>query len=858
MSEQKPQQAHELDGDDGLLADLREAFGMEFDASDSKEHSRLWPDVGELSMKGSSGGSGRLGLENYQVGKRLGDFEVIGELGRGGMGTVFRARQLSLGREVALKVLPDYAHRGRLAIQRFRTEAKAAARLHHTNVVPVYAQGEYQGQFYYAMELIEGGSLDFALKTRTRILCPSDTSLVETATAVATSIKQRTENKLETDRANEQSEVTTNSSFESTLTLETSKLRRVSSDYRHLARMIAEVADGLEHAHESGVVHRDIKPQNLLVGKDNRLHITDFGLARLAEGPGITMSGEVMGTPAYLSPEQVRADQRVVDHRTDIYSLGVTLYELLALRRPFEGDTREQLLDCVRSVDPVPLRRLDQGIPKDLQTICLKAMDKEPAARYQTAAAMAEDLRRFADGRPILSRPAGPVVRAYKWARRHKALSAAIVSFAIACALGAGLYWSVSSARRQEAAHLAQARQAEADQLLQEAYDHIVFFDYRINREIYEKVLKAKMLGADPTTIRLLKGILHFSNADRPAAIKALKGALTKEPANTEALYMLACVYDRIHQVAEADQCLAQANAIDEMTPGAWFFRGLAYHYRDPDKALESYSRARQMRIAEGKEFLQATLQLARIHNQRMYATRSMDDFAAAVDASKRLVEFEVYEYYPYYILSTTHRLAAEIYAGSRGTRSDSIVAQHYDEALSAARQGQEVAPQNASAYSAEALCLESMDRFEDAIAVYGKIIESGNHPMRSCEAHHYRWRLEFWMGKYQEALKDIDAHTKCVESDDKFYHHVYPAIIYAEMGDMQRAVQEAYAITDDNPSDPIAVIWTATCLNLFGQPDEAKEHLDDCVVNGVDNIGTEPWQTEEWVDNLWQLVLWR
>ena len=545
----------------------------------------------------------------------------------------------------------------------------------------------------------------------------------------------------------------------------------------------------------------------------------------------------------------------MVDHRTDIYSLGVTLYELLALRRPFEGDTREQLLDSVRSVEPVSLRRLDSGIPKDLQTICLKAMDKEPSGRYQTAAAMAEDLRRFADGRPILSRPAGPLIRAYKWARRHKALSAAILSFAVACMLGAGLYWSVTSAREQKEAHLLQARQTEADQLLQEAYDRIVFFDYRINREIYEKVLKAKMLGADPATVRLLKGILHFANTDRPAAIKELKGVLAIEPTNAEALYMLACTYDRMHKVAEADQFLAQADAIEEKTPGAWFFRGLAYHYRAPDEALESYSRARQMRISEGKEFLQATLQLARIHNQRMYATRSMDDFAAAIDASKRLVEFKVYEYYPYYILSTAHRLAAEIYAGSRGTRSDSIVAHHYDEALAAARQGQAVSPQNASAYSAEALCLESMGRFEDAIAVHGKTIELGGNPMRTCEAHHYRWRLEFWMGRYEDALRDIAIHADCVGPDDKFYRHVYPLIVYAEMGDLQRAVEEAYAITNDNLNDPLAVIWTATCLNLLGRPDGAREHLDRCLVNGVGNTGAEPWQTEEWVDSLWQLV---
>jgi eukaryotic-like serine/threonine-protein kinase len=260
----------------------------------------------------------------------LGDFEVLRELGRGGMGIVYEARQLSLNRKVALKVLSAGLGLTEKAVGRFRREAEAAARLHHTNIVPVYATGEDKGIHYYAMKLIEGPSLDHVI----RLLRKGNDPLAGTPTAAPSSAES-----IAPDAAPTGPYVPTAASAPAR---GSSTSTGSSADrFDRIAQMVAEAADGLEYAHRQGVIHRDIKPSNLLLSPQGRLSINDFGLALVLEQPGMTLTGEFVGTPAYVSPEQITAGRAPLDRRTDIYSLGATLYELLTLQSPFGGERRD-------------------------------------------------------------------------------------------------------------------------------------------------------------------------------------------------------------------------------------------------------------------------------------------------------------------------------------------------------------------------------------------------------------------------------------------------------------------------------------------------------------------------------------
>ena len=287
---------------------------------------------------------------------------MVRELGRGGMGVVYAARQVSLNRQVALKILSGGLGLTGKAVQRFRREAEAAARLHHTNIVPVYATGEQDGTHFYAMELIDGPSLDHV-------------------------IKQLRQPRAETPAADERRSAgleATGPYVEfgppaiSDTVLGSSAPGSASGYFDRVARIVAEVADALDHAHNEGVIHRDIKPSNLLLSPDGRLSINDFGLARLLEQPGMTMTGEFVGTPLYMSPEQITAGRAPLDRRTDIYSLGATLYELLTLQPPFAAERRDQVIVQIMHKEPRPPHKVDRRVPIDLETICLKAHRERP------------------------------------------------------------------------------------------------------------------------------------------------------------------------------------------------------------------------------------------------------------------------------------------------------------------------------------------------------------------------------------------------------------------------------------------------------------------------------------------------
>jgi serine/threonine protein kinase/Flp pilus assembly protein TadD len=377
----------------------------------------------------------------------LGDFRLIREVGRGGMGIVYEAEQISLGRRVALKVLPFAATLDPRQLQRFHNEARAAAGLHHTNIVPVHAVGSERGVHYYAMQFIEGRTLA-DLIAQQRGAAPSQVLTTEESDAAAAS-----------------------ATTASPAAQATSAAPRDAAYFRQVAEWGIQAAEALDCAHALGVVHRDVKPANLLVDAAGRLWVTDFGLAQVQSDARLTMTGDLVGTLRYMSPEQALAQRVVIDHRTDVYSLGATLYELLTLRPAYTGGDRQELLRQIAFDEPEPPRRLNKRIPAELETIVLKTMEKGPAERYATAKELADDLRHWLEDRPIQARRPTLAQRARRWARRHQAVvgSAAVALVVTLAGLAGSVGWAVRDreARRAETERVVDGALTEIESLRQ-------------------------------------------------------------------------------------------------------------------------------------------------------------------------------------------------------------------------------------------------------------------------------------------------------------------------------------------------------------------------------------------------------
>ncbi len=344
--------------------------------------------------------------------RQVGDYELLDELGRGGMGVVFKARDRKLQRLVALKMIRGGAYASATVVERFLAEARAAARLDHPHIVPVHEIGEADGLPYFVMALVEGGSLQERLATGP--LPP-----------------------------------------------------------REAAALLRQVAEAVQHAHERGIIHRDLKPQNILLQREEGTagaaagplwpKVSDFGLARALDEHGVTATGEVLGTPSYMPPEQAAGRTREVGPASDVYSLGAVLYCLLTGRPPFQAPSVAEALRLAQDQEPVPPRRLAPGVPRDLQTVCLKCLEKAPARRYASAQALAADLGRFLAGEPVQARPAGPLGRAAKWARRRPAVAGLLAGLAAVVAVAFGVIaWELHQTR----AALAREGQAKRERAL--------------------------------------------------------------------------------------------------------------------------------------------------------------------------------------------------------------------------------------------------------------------------------------------------------------------------------------------------------------------------------------------------------
>ncbi len=376
--------------------------------------------------------------------KPIGDFQIVGELGRGGMGVVYEAIQLSLGRRVALKVLPFASGLDEIRLQRFRNEAHAAAALHHTNIVPVYAVGSDRGIHYYAMQLIDGSTLGDLIEDMRK----SDSF---------NGVLQGTTSTQEAER--ETLPIRLNNTLRSGTTADRNRY------YRSVVRMAHQAALAIEHAHQYGIVHRDIKPANLLLDSAGKIWVTDFGLAQVqTEVSNLTRTGDPLGTLRYMSPEQASGMRDELDHRTDIYSLGVTLYELLTLQPAIKGEGYREMLNNVALHEPPTPRSVDPSLPIELDTIVRKAIAKTASDRYGTAKAFSDDLQAWLDDKPIAAKPPTILERLSKWRRRNSGLVAVASGLLLFATLGL-LTTTLMIWREQH--HTADALKREKDQRMQ-------------------------------------------------------------------------------------------------------------------------------------------------------------------------------------------------------------------------------------------------------------------------------------------------------------------------------------------------------------------------------------------------------
>ena len=404
------------------------------------------------------------------TGQRFGDYELLEEIARGGMGVVYRARQISLNRIVALKMIKSGELAGEDEIRRFRVEAEAAAQLDHPNIVPIYEVGEQNGQQFFSMGFVDGKGIDARLKEGP--LPP-----------------------------------------------------------REAAELIQTVAEAIQYAHDKGIVHRDLKPANVLIDVDGKPRITDFGLAKnIAADSGITATGQVMGTPSYMPPEQAAGKTESIGHRADVYSLGAMLYSLTTGRPPFQAASVVETLKQVLDQEPVSPRVLNPAVDRDLETICLKSLEKATEKRYASANAFATDLARYLDGKPIVARPIGKPARIWRWCKRNPlgATVVGLVAFLTIAGPGVAAYQikinrdlDDALAGETEAKETAQQKERETaaaldrkNKALLETLDSI---------DAYVKVVRNAKLLKEPRFKGLLKDLLKDALAHYQTFVKKHK-----------------------------------------------------------------------------------------------------------------------------------------------------------------------------------------------------------------------------------------------------------------------------------------------------------------------------------------------
>jgi eukaryotic-like serine/threonine-protein kinase len=551
-------------------------------------------------------------------GPELGDFQIVRTLGHGGMGVVFEAVQRSLGRHVALKVLPFGAAFDPRQLARFRVESQAAAQLQHNHIVPVYSVGCEGGVHYYAMQLIDGPTL-----------------------AGVVSSLRKGHGKGESSSFRE----TTHHSPLTTHQLHSAEF------FREVARLGHHAALALEHAHQNGVLHRDVKPSNLMIDGKGHLWVTDFGLARLQGEGSLTETGDFVGTVRYMSPEQTTANSSIVDERTDVYSLGATLYELLTLEPAFPGPDRQELLRCIAQDEPRRLRALNPAVPPDFETIVQKAMSKDAASRYVTAGALADDLRRFLEDQPILARRPSALERLARLARRRVRVVITVVSLLAVTVIGLALGMILVLAKQAEIKRQKAEIERSHAEIRQQRDDARRAVD-----DMYVKVAQnwlIRQTALQPLQREfLVKALDYYERAAREAGAEAaarIRAAV--------ASFRVGEIQRRLGQLDAAEQAYRRALAVLEVEQNgngletdalhalAWSYAGLADLLADTGrgdesrKALERSAEWTQAIIARTPPSTASTYLLAHHHGLLARIRCLQGRLKEAEEASRKAIE---------------------------------------------------------------------------------------------------------------------------------------------------------------------------------------------------------------------------
>jgi serine/threonine-protein kinase len=713
----------------------------------------------------------RSGTSSAVAPRSFGDYEVLEEMARGGMGVVYRARQRGLNRLVALKVIRAGEGASAEEVRRFRNEAETVALLNHPHVVPVYEVGEQAGQLYFSMKLIEGGSL-------------------------------------------------------------AEHLPRYRDDPKAAAGLVATVARAVHHAHQRGVLHRDLKPSNILLDEECWPHVTDFGLARrVATDSSLTQSGAIVGTPSYLAPEQTTGQKGTVTTATDVYGLGAVLYALVTGRPPFQAENVLETLVHVREREPRPPRAANRRVDRDLETICLKCLQKEPQRRYESALALAEDLERWLAGEPIHARRISPWRRLGKWIRRRPALAAAVVSLLMGLAVLAGsIGWIVRDAT---------ARRTAMEQAIALAWDESL--DWQRQGRLPEALSAARradglLAGADVDEAlrqRVRTRLADLELLDRLENVRLEKVAADKDArfdwVGADALYeqlfrdagldMKALMVEEAgERIRESTIATELAAVLDHWSLTRWAIRGAD----DPSwKALLRIARvadpdARRTRLREAVERRDtpALAELAaskEILDLAPSTLRLLTDALVKGKGSGEQVEGllrKTWQRYPDDFWAN-HNLAEYLYRQSPFPRTEESL-RFYTAALA-------LRPQNAGVRLNLGTVLSKLGKRDEAIIEYRQALQINP---KYAEVHSNLGIELYEQGKRQEG---IAAFRQALEINPKLAEaHINLGRILSDMGEGDEAIAHYYQALQINPKSALAHANLGACLLAQGKPDEA------------------------------------